>query len=576
MPDFRAVPLVQNICIIVLYTAGVFLAIRTMSGPVIAVWPPGGVVVASVILLGYRSFPALAVAILLSQWLVDPRSPMFHFYILIANMAAAWAALITWRHWMGQSKPDLNIRTALVGGAACLTYSLVCALPGSLAAAVEGIIPWAAFWNLWAKWELGDLTGAILCSPTLTHLGLLMESGQRISLPKRLWELLLWIGALVLSAWLAMWLGSHGPRYALALSFLPMALLMWSSVRFPVFYSIIGLMVVALFTLLLAGRGMGGFPRAQTGLEISIFLLFLNVLVISQYLIIVAAHQRRQHERQLLSMNRKLEEKVSDRTRELMQARDKLVLSEKMALLGNLTAGVAHEFNNPNNYISGARQNLAMMHGELYDLLIELAEKNAHLLTPILDKRFARLAEQLDHIQEGSLKISSVVRNLYRFTRLDEAARTRTDIMDGLRSTISLIKNQWDGIQFNLNLEENVECECWPAELNLVYLNLVMNACEAVTARRKIEGPSAPAVVDIRAERRGRHVEVRFKDTGIGIEDEHNEKIFEAFYTTRREEGAGGMGLYQVWQVVEKHGGHIHVCSNPGRGSEFTVVLPLA
>ena len=306
----------------------------------------------------------------------------------------------------------------------------------------------------------------------------------------------------------------------------------------------------------------------------------------------------------LLDTNRNLERKVAERTatldqanqeldrrvreldgknRELaqkneaiLQAQNQLVISEKMATLGTLTAGVAHEFNNPNTFIKGGLQALESELSRFKQMLAKIAgEESDQEVVAMLMKPFQSMADYAEIIRRGTARISDVVVDMRNISRLDEAEFKSVDLLSGLRAIVGLTHSQYPAVTIRLELGEPLIRECRPGELNQVYLNIILNACRAIEDRLRVE-PHAAAVLTIQSRREGEQAVICFSDTGCGIPHEHQDKIFEAFFTTREPGDGTGLGLYSAWRIMEQHGGGIEVDSELGQGACFTLRLGLA
>ncbi len=263
----------------------------------------------------------------------------------------------------------------------------------------------------------------------------------------------------------------------------------------------------------------------------------------------------------------RLEQQVKERT-------SALITQEKMATLGMLSSGVAHELNNPNNFVYGGSQNLEVL---LQDLVNLVGSKWGYDPS---DPEMAQIweylhdmGEQLELVFRGSSRIRDVVAHMEQFVRKGETL-TRVNLIDGLESTITLVRSQYPEVLFEVTGERQIFCLVRPGELNQVFLNLVLNACEAIV-RRRCTLPSSPARLRIDAERAGERTELRFEDTGEGFTEEQGRHLFEAFYTTKVGGRAAGLGLYTAWQIVHEHGGSLSATSVVGQGSVFTLILPL-
>jgi len=280
---------------------------------------------------------------------------------------------------------------------------------------------------------------------------------------------------------------------------------------------------------------------------------------------------------ELAERNRALEQANAGLTHalgQLQEAQAQLVHREKMASVGQLVAGIAHEINNPVNFIQG---NLHYLE-EYVRVLVALVERY-EALAPELGERFARLREEseLGHVlrdldsvlagcREGVERTTSLVRDLRTFSRLDRAERVLGNLHEILDSTLNLLRGRLARIRVHKEYGEIPEVESLAGQLGQVFMNLLSNAADAL-------GDAGTLWVRTRALEDGR-VAVEIEDDGKGIEADHLERIFDPFFTTKEVGKGTGLGLSVTWGIVERHGGTIRVRSEPGRGSCFRVELP--
>ncbi|MCJ8270705.1 MAG: ATP-binding protein [Psychrosphaera sp.] len=266
-----------------------------------------------------------------------------------------------------------------------------------------------------------------------------------------------------------------------------------------------------------------------------------------------------------LDIHRDLDTKVKERTTQLVQA-------EKMSSLGTLTAGVAHEINNPTNFVHVSTQNLEVDLGRLQKFIMDLAGDDAD--EDILDsfrQHFNPLYEHLNTIKDGTERIKTIVRDLKVFTGLEQADEKTVVITDLLKSTVNLVQTQHKmHIEFVTDFTATPKLKCFPAQLNQVFMSLIVNACDAI----KINQKSKHGKITITCGLRGDTIEVTVKDNGCGMNDETKSKLFEPFYTTKAVGAGTGLGLSIAFGIVQKHGGELVVESELGLGSTFVVKLP--
>jgi PAS domain S-box-containing protein len=263
---------------------------------------------------------------------------------------------------------------------------------------------------------------------------------------------------------------------------------------------------------------------------------------------------------------------------QLKSAQQKLVFQEKMVSLGTLTAGVAHEINNPANFAHVGAYNMGTELGQFHRHLLDLAGRDAPAdLLGSLQQRFDALNAHLATIQEGTTRIRDLVKDLRSFSRLDEADRKAVPIADSLRSTVNLVRMQYaQTAEICCELDANPILECWPAQLNQVFMNLIVNACQAIKGQHEKGTHKAAGLLTIRSRQDGAWLALQFEDNGGGMSKATIAHIFEPFFTTKTVGEGMGMGLSITFGIIEKHHGTISVESIEGEGTCFTIRLPLA
>jgi two-component system NtrC family sensor kinase len=269
--------------------------------------------------------------------------------------------------------------------------------------------------------------------------------------------------------------------------------------------------------------------------------------------------------------------------RGLKQAQSRMLQQAKMASLGQTAAGVAHEINNPLSFVTNNLLVLKREVGSLHDILClyQQSEGTLALYQRELYTRISDLAEQvdmpfvlanldtlLDRSRAGLQRIQKIVEDLRDFAHLDEAEFKEADLNEGVVATVNLMRTLADRRQVALetDLGPSPRVTCFPAKINLVTQSLVSNAIDA-------SPPGGRVVVSTRAVGDGVAIEVT--DTGCGIDPAIRERIFDPFFTTKPIGKGTGLGLSMSYGIVKDHGGLIDVESAPGRGTRFTVYLPL-
>ncbi len=272
-----------------------------------------------------------------------------------------------------------------------------------------------------------------------------------------------------------------------------------------------------------------------------------------------------------------LEKHVATRTRELVDTQQQLVLKQKMAALGVLTAGIAHEINNPNNFVQVALQNVSAWKKDFDEFFHDLLDEDTDPeIRGAFRAQFDKLDRQLELIETGSKRIDSIVRGLRVVTRLDEAERQDADVLEGLQNTIQLLQPTVAGIAtFSSDSTSGLRIACWPAELNQVFMNLLMNAVHAIEDRAKSNQFELPGVVHI-STALGRDVlEIIIRDNGCGMDEATRLKACDPFFTTRVVGSGAGLGLSISMDIIRKHDGELLLESTLNKGTTVRVRLPL-
>jgi signal transduction histidine kinase len=253
---------------------------------------------------------------------------------------------------------------------------------------------------------------------------------------------------------------------------------------------------------------------------------------------------------------------LEKRTRELQETQLQLIQSEKMASLGQLVAGVAHELNTPMGAIHSNNQSQGKVLEKLID---ELASGRAAPLEQVTT--LEKLREMNAVNDAASRRIIEIVANLRKFARLDESDWKKADLREGLDETLLLVEHQTRGrIRVVRSYGDVPLVGCYPGQLNQVFMNLIVNAIQAIDGEGRI---------DVECFREGNWVVVRVRDDGQGIPEEAQSRIFDPGYTTKGVGVGTGLGLSIAYRIAANHGGSLRVKSEVGKGSEFTLRIPI-
>lgn len=285
-----------------------------------------------------------------------------------------------------------------------------------------------------------------------------------------------------------------------------------------------------------------------------------------------------------LYMNlQKARDKIDKHTQELFDEHERLkrtqaqlVQSEKMASLGTLVAGVAHELNNPNNFLNVGTLNLETNLNKFREFLFSLIEDDQDAeIHEAFNEHFEKVFNTIDSIQHGSRRIQTIVTGLRTFSRLDESDYKSVNIIDSLQSALALVRANYDQqVDFVCQFPEEIYVECWAAEINQVFMNLMVNGCQAIVAKQKQNGNSIPGKFTLNTSQTDGYLNINFQDTGCGMTSEVQNKMFEPFFTTKEVGSGTGLGLAMVFGILEKHNAKITVNSVLGEGTKITISLP--
>ena len=288
--------------------------------------------------------------------------------------------------------------------------------------------------------------------------------------------------------------------------------------------------------------------------------------------------------KEALELEKKRREELNVVLENLKGAQSQLVHSEKMASLGQLTAGIAHEINNPINFISSGMKSIEFTIDAVKEILnkYDELEKGIDRADEILkevkslkeDHEYDEIMSELDvmirDVNYGVTRTIEIVKGLRVFSRLDEEEMKRANINENLDATLVLLRNKTKNkVKLSKFYDEKMhEIDCYPGQLNQVFMNIINNAIQAIPDERE------DGEISLYTEETPTDIVIRIKDNGVGIPDDVRNRIWEPFFTTKAVGVGTGLGMSISYSIIEKHHGKIELESEVGKGTEFIITVP--
>lgn len=266
---------------------------------------------------------------------------------------------------------------------------------------------------------------------------------------------------------------------------------------------------------------------------------------------------------------------------ELQETQSQLIQTEKMAGLGQMVAGIAHEINNPVSFIYGNIQHVQNYAQDLLELVSLYQQHYPESIPEIqdwikkIDLQFISedLSKILLSMTNGTERISNIVLSLRNFSRLGETDMKDADLHEGMESTLLILNYKFsNGIDIIRKYSDLPLVSCFPGLLNQVFMNILSNACDALLSQESLVRKQIIIQTEKLVENQ---ICIKIGDNGSGMPSEVQSKIFDPFFTTKPVGKGTGLGLSICYQIIEKHNGKITVVSEVGKGTEFTIILPI-
>lgn len=570
--------LIFGICFLYFITARLGQILALQPGFATPIWPPSGIAIASILLLGPSIWPGIFLGSTIGNFLLFPYTGdelHIFFNLLSAIVIGLGAALQAWvgayfiKKWIRSEDPLVDPESVVKFFIVAITSCLINSNIGSFSLAANGVIPWSNYFQTWITWFVGDTAGIFVFTPFIL-------SWAFHSVVKRTFlhyfETFIICGFISLCIYIVL-------NYSPPLIFLIIPFLIWASFRL----GYIGVSFIILYTMImfLMGNSLwrGQFKTYSLNSALLIIETMIGVCTFMTWIIASNLNAREKASKQLQQYSQVLESRLQQGTTALsqelghiQQLRDQLLSQERIAYLGEVSRGISLTIRDMIDWVKNLSQKnmeslekllMSKPPSDMVDSLVELTSYTESIvtLTKQVDKCLERIAVHTDKLSDN-------------FEMTDVNALCEEYVTYAAKESIT--KAFWSDVRIIKDFDHTVGAiQMIPQEIGRVIYKLLDNSNFAVHEKKKMEGPGFEPTVWITTKNQDDTVAIVIRDNGVGISEENLNKIFIPFFSTKHPMQGLGLGLSSCFEiVVGKHKGELNVISQEGEFTEITAVLP--